>query len=333
MTASTYDARTRRSLHLQVAADLGYGSAEWPALGTTAHVVVTDPTRIAAAHTAVERVVGDIDLAASRFRDDSELAALNVANGEWRYISALFAQSLRVALDAAAWTDGLVDPTVGGALIDLGYDRTYELLAPDAPATVVRVRDVPGFELIELDETAGRARWPGHVKVDLGATAKGLAADLAAEDAAAAAGCGVLVNLGGDISVAGEPPTAGWSITVADTSSLEAEPGVESEQTIAISAGAIATSSVRARRWRRGGTEIHHLINPYDGRPADVVWRTVSVAAATCALANSASTAAVIVGAEAPSWLESRGFAARLVHRDGAVRTVGGWPNDRNGRP
>jgi thiamine biosynthesis lipoprotein len=329
MTALTNDAHTRREFHLRVAADLGYGSADWPALGTTAHIVVTDPTRIAVAHAVVERVLGDIDLAASRFRDDSELSQLNAAGGEWRAISPLLALSLRVALDAADWTDGLVDPTVGAALIDLGYDRTYALVAPDGPPVVVRVREVPGYRTIDLDAMAGQARWPGHVRVDLGATAKGLAADLAADEAAAKAGCGVLVNLGGDISVAGPAPAAGWSITVADTASLDAEPGQESEQTVAITAGAIATSSVRARRWRRGGAEIHHLINPYDGQPAEVVWRTVSVAASTCVLANTASTAAIIIGADAPTWLESRGVAARLVHRNGEVRTVGGWPTDR----
>lgn len=328
----THDAGTRRALHRRVSDELGHGSADWRALGTSAHLVVTDPGRLAVARAAVEQVLDEIDRAASRFRDDSELSQLNAADNEWRVISPLFAHALRVALDAAAWTEGLVDPTVGAALIDLGYDRTYELVAPDAETTVIQVRDVPGYRSILLDESAGRARWPGHVKVDLGATAKGLAADLAAEDAAAAAQCGVLINLGGDISVAGEAPAGGWSITVADTSSLDAEPGQESEQTVAISSGAIATSSVRARRWRRGGAELHHLINPLDARPAEVVWRTVSVAASTCVLANTASTAAIIAGGDAPNWLESRDFAARLVHRDGTVRTVGGWPTDRSER-
>jgi thiamine biosynthesis lipoprotein len=323
---------TRRESHQRLALEQGLGMADWRALGTTAQLITTDQAALESARPAVEAVLADIDLAASRFRDDSELSRLNASDGEWRQISPLFAQALRVALDAAAWTEGLVDPTVGAALIDLGYDRSFALLTQDAPAAVVHVRSAPGYQSVELDEIAGRARWPAHVRVDLGATAKGLAADLAAAEAAAVAGCGVLVNLGGDIAVAGAAPSGGWSITVADTSSLETEPGQESEQTVAISAGAIATSSVRARRWRRGGAEIHHLINPSDGRPVEVVWRTVSVAASTCALANTASTAAIILGLAAPGWLESREFAARLVHADGTVRTVGGWPTDRSER-
>jgi thiamine biosynthesis lipoprotein len=321
---------TRRELHRRAVTERGFGAADWPALGTSAQLVVTDAAALPTAREVVEAVVTDIDLAASRFREDSELTGLNNAAGEWRDVSPLLARALRVAIDAADRTDGLVDPTVGAALIDLGYDRTFSLVAADGPAMVVKVRDVAGYRCIELDEATGRARWPGGVRVDLGATAKGLAADLAAEAAAGATGCGVLVNLGGDISIAGPAPAAGWSITVADTSALDAEPGHESEQTIAVGSGGgsggLATSSVRARRWRRGGAEIHHLINPYDGRPAEAPWRTVSVAATSCVLANTASTAAIIAGAGAPSWLSARGFAARLVHRDGEVRTVGGWP-------
>ena len=95
---------------------------------------------------------------------------------------------------------------------------------------------------------------------------------------------------------------------------------------MAISSGGLATSSTRARRWRRGGSELHHLIDPSTGNPAAGPWRTVSVAAETCTLANTASTAAIIAGVSAVSWLRARDFAARLVAHDGAVTHVGEWP-------
>ena len=236
-------------------------------------------------------------------------------------------QALRVALDAAAWTDGLVDPTVGAALIDLGYDRTFTFVAADGPV-VVGVRDVPGWRRVELDDATSRARVPAGTVIDLGATAKGLAADLASEAAADAAGCGVLVSLGGDISVGGEPPPGGWSVTVGDTSDLDATVGAEPEQTIVLSSGGLATSSIRARRWRRGGSELHHVIDPRVGLPSEGTLRTVSVAASTCTLANAASTAAIIHGAEAASWLTERALPARLVARTGSVRHIAGWPDD-----
>ena len=321
--------QTRRRQNEQYADEHGLGLASWRALGTSAQLLVTDPAAMAAAQVAVEDVLSRIDLAASRFREDSEITAVNTADGAWTTISPLLFRALRIALDAAEWTDGLVDPTVGAAIIDLGYDRTFSQVERDAADAVVVVRDVPGWQQIELDETHLRVRVPRGTIIDLGATAKGLAADLAADAAAAASQCGVLVNLGGDVSVAGEPPRGGWPITVADTADPEAVVGEESEQTVIVRDGGLATSSTRARRWRRGGFELHHLIDPRLGRPSEGRFRTVSVTAATCTLANAASTAAIILDADAPRWLADRGLPARLVARDATVTYVAGWPTPK----
>lgn len=320
------DRSTRREQHRRYAEDHGLADDHWRALGTGAHLVVTAPDQLGAARVAVEDVLQRIDLAASRFRQDSELSALNRAGGRPVRVSALLAQALRVALDAALWTDGLVDPTVGAALEDFGYDRTFTLVAPDAPQMPVRVREVTGWQRVELDDDTRVVRMPAGTVLDLGATAKGLAADLAAESAADATGCGVLVSLGGDISVAGPGPDQGWPVTVADTSDQDVAVGAEPEQTIVLREGGLATSSIRARRWRRGGSELHHLIDPRVGLPTEGMFRTVSVAAATCTMANAASTAAVILGADAPRWLLEHGLPARLVTQDGDVRCVAGWP-------
>src|SRR5579884_4157277 len=207
---------TRRDEHARTARRLGLSVADWPALGTSAQLVVTAPV----ARAAVERVLADIDLAASRFRADSELSRLNAAAGSWVNVTPLFARALRIALDAARWTDGLVDPTVGEALIRLVYDRTFA----DVPAVAgpLRVRAVaaPGWRLVELDEPAGRARLAAGTRVDLGATSKAFASDLAASAASSAAECGVLVSLGGDIAVAGPPPEGGWPIGIEDVTDL-----------------------------------------------------------------------------------------------------------------
>jgi thiamine biosynthesis lipoprotein len=93
-----------------------------------------------------------------------------------------------------------------------------------------------------------------------------------------------------------------------------------------MASGGLATSSTTARRWRRGGDVLHHILDPRTGLPPAPVWRTVSVTAATCADANAASTAAIIRGDQAPGWLASLGLPARLVDVDGRVQTVAGWP-------
>ena len=95
---------------------------------------------------------------------------------------------------------------------------------------------------------------------------------------------------------------------------------------VAITSGGLATSSTTARRWRRGGNVLHHILDPRTGLPPAPVWRTISVTAATCADANAASTAAIIRGAQAPGWLAATGLPARLVGVSGRVETVAGWP-------
>jgi thiamine biosynthesis lipoprotein ApbE len=318
-------APTRRSIQAAAATQLGFGVADWSALGTSARLVVTDPAALAAARSVVERQLAAIDLAASRFRSDSELSHLNLAAGDWVEVSPLFARALRVARDAAQWSDGLVDPTVGAALIELGYDRTFTLVATDGPPQRVTARAAPGWRQLEVDDEGLRARVPRGVRIDLGATAKALVADMSAAAVVEEVGCGALVSLGGDIAVAGAEPAGGWPVDVTDRSDPELPAG-GAGQVVAIHAGGLATSSTRARRWRRGGSQLHHLIDPRNGLPATGPWRTVSVAAPTCVLANTASTTAMILGAAAPGWLSARGFSARLVADDGVPAYVGGWP-------
>jgi thiamine biosynthesis lipoprotein len=164
---------------------------------------------------------------------------------------------------------------------------------------------------------------PRGVKLDLGATAKAWAADRAAAAARAASGCGVLVSLGGDIATSGACPAGGWRVHVTDDHRDGPDaPG----QTIAIGGGGLATSSTFVRRWRRNGQQMHHIVDPATGDPASTPWRTVSVAAASCAEANIAATAAIVRGERALAWLAELGLPARLVARDGAVSTVGSWP-------
>jgi FAD:protein FMN transferase len=168
------------------------------------------------------------------------------------------------------------------------------------------------------------------VRLDLGATAKALAADRAAAAASHLTGCGVLVSLGGDIAIAGSSPPEGWRVRVTDDHRSDASaPG----QWITLEGGGLATSSTTVRRWPTADGDAHHLIDPSTGRPATGFWRTVSVTAATCLDANIASTAAIIRGEPALSWLRSLGLPSRLVGEDGRVRHVAGWPADGDDLP
>jgi len=296
------------------------------ALGTTATMCVADAVALTDAWAVLELELDAIDRACSRFRDDSELVRLNAGTGRWSEVSDLLLLALDTALVAAADTDGLVDPTIGRTLRLAGYDRPLPLvLARDGERFRASFAPVPGWKLVELNPAQRRVRIPKGIELDLGATAKALAADRAAAAAHELTGTGVLVSLGGDVSVAGPAPDAGWPVRVADD---HAAPLEEGGPVFAVVSGGLATSGTTVRRWQAGSVTLHHIIDPRTGRPAETPWRTVTVAAGTCVEANVASTAAVVLGEEAPAWLAARGLPARLVGTDGEIDTVAAWPDE-----
>ncbi len=299
--------------------------------GTTAVLLLTSPAAAVPARGIADGVFAEVDLACSRFRPDSELSRLNAARGEPLAISPTFADLLAAALRAAKLTGGAVDPTCGRALASLGYDRDFADVraAGDVPPRLTGpVGPVPGWRQVRLDRGARRVRLGGGAQLDLGATGKAWAADKCAEQIASSVGCGVLVSLGGDVAVAGEPPPAGWPVRVTDDHA--APPGAVG-QTVTISAGGLATSGTTVRTWAMGGRPVHHIIDPATGEPARSCWRTVSVAAGSCLDANTASTAAIIRSAAALDWLHDVGLPARLVRHDGTVATTAGWPRNDPG--
>jgi thiamine biosynthesis lipoprotein len=303
----------------------GLAAADWAAWSCRVRVVVTDPAALGEARAVLTGDLGAVDLACSRFRPDSELAAVESAAGTWVEITPLLTDLLATALRAARLTDGDVDPTVGAALAGLGYDRDLAAVGPTG--TVVRL-PVAGWRRIELDEPGRRVRVAPGVRVDLCATAKARTADLAAAEIAARTGVGCLVSLGGDIAVAGAAPDGGWRIRVEDVTGDPEAPPSGPCTVVSIRDGGLATSSTRARRWRRNGVELHHLLDPRTGLPPVRSWRTVSVAAGTCVDANTVSTAAIVRGYRVWPWLRGIALPARLVAEDGRVFTAGGWPLD-----
>ncbi len=271
---------------------------------------------------AVRRWLDEVDAAASTYRADSELSVLNAADGVPTRVGPVLAAALRVALGAAVTTDGAVDPTVGAVT----------LAAAAAVPTVTRAGTYRDVVLVE-DGDAVVVTMPPGVRLDLGATAKAWAADRAAELAAAETGAGVLVALAGDIAMSGPAPEGGWVVLVTDDHREGVDSANPVAQTVSLTGGGLATSSttVRRRGTADGGT-VAHVVDPVRWRPVTPVWRTVSVAAADCLTANTATTAALVLGERGADWLERTGLPARLVRVDGRVARLGAWPApDREG--
>lgn len=257
----------------------------------------------------------------SRFLPESELCRLNTAAGSPTRVSPTLFAALEAALAAAEWTGGLVTPTLLEPLERAGYDRSFELLAPrpdDGPAA-----DPPPtleHRCIALSRGSRRVTLPQGLRLDLGGSAKGWAADRAAERLAPSGPA--LVDAGGDIAVSGpRVDGAPWPIAVASPF----EPG-EALGVLLVEGGGVATSGRDRRRWQRAGRWQHHVLDPRTGRPAASDVLTATVTAASACEADVAAKVILILGSrDGLRWLEARpGLAAVVAREDGVVLTGGG---------
>ena len=218
------------------------------AIGTTATVVVQDADVADGAARLLAADLEEIDLACSRFRPDSELEYVHAHSGTTVQVGPLLFEALRVAVDAAERTGGAVDPTVGNAIAALGYDADLDVVLARQAGPPPALGSVAGYAHVQLNPTSRTVRIPRGVRLDLGSTAKALAADRSAARIARAVGSGVLVSLGGDVAVSGAPPPGGWAVGIARESSA---PAGSVDQVVAITRGGLASSATAVPRGRR----------------------------------------------------------------------------------
>lgn len=265
----------------------------------------------------VRDITDRVEWAASTWRDDSEISHLNRSNGRPAIISSLLMDILSETLRAAERTRGMVDPTVGCVTL------------PGAPVGV-RLTRGRSWRDIHLDSARKTITVPAGVTLDLGAIGKAYTADLAAETVAQILGIPVLTNLGGDLRVCGPPLRDGWQVLVTDDHRQEPDRRGGTDEQVVLTSGAIATSSTTVRRRQMpDGRTVAHVVDPRTLWPAMTMWRTVSVCATTCVEANTASTAALVLGKRAVDFLHDTGLPARLVGHDGRVVHLGSWPSEQ----
>lgn len=304
----------------------GLFRTEWRAVGTTCAAAVTagpdDEAGAQAALAAAREEVAACERELSRFDLASDLSRLNAAAGQWTPVGRRLLEALRLALRARDHTGGRFDPTVLPALIAAGYDRSFELLEERGAR---RAEGWRAGALIELDKQQGRARLEPGAAVDLGGIGKGYAAGRALDAMRSTSSqlVGALVDLGGDIAVAGECPEGGpWLIAVADPR--------RSGETIAVLGldhGGVATSGRDARRFGPARS-LHHLIDPETGESALAGPLTVTVVAEDAAEAEVHATTLAIAGlGEAEEHVASRrSISALYVPHAGPAVSLGRLP-------
>lgn len=307
--------------------------SRFPAMGTHAHVLVfadnETTTRRLLAHAAAR--TEQLENRWSRFRDASELNRLNAAPGSPAIVSAdtvRLVETMRVGFSV---THGAYDPTILSDLEALGYDRDFRdvvTAVPDLTGVVSdpytaperRPGEVARFGEVTVSPKSGLVWLPDGVRIDPGGIGKGLAADIVAEELLAAGAQGALVNLGGDLRVVGAPDDADcWHVDVDDPFTGE------TVTRVALVDGGLATSSTERRSWKRGGTRVHHLIDPATGASTDRGVVGATVIAREAWRAEVLTKACIVRGARGIDLVDQFGAAARVTRADGRPITNNAW--------
>jgi thiamine biosynthesis lipoprotein len=290
----------------------------FPAMGTVVRVVRDDDGGV-----DVRSLFAEIDRRLSRFDADSDLSLLNADPRASVPAAALLRAAVAAALCAASLSDGLVDPTLLTPLRRAGYEHSRAHVAPASlpraleaapPRRPARPHPGAAWRAVQVDDAAGVIRRPPGLKLDLGGSGKGWAADVVAARLERHGRCAV--DCGGDVRVAaGGGPC--WEVRVRHPLTG----GIA--HTFRVRAGGVATSGIDARLWEQpGGAFAHHLIDPATGAPAWTGLLTVTALAPTALEADALAKAALLSGPAAGRRLLRARHGGVLVHDNGAVDVV-----------
>jgi thiamine biosynthesis lipoprotein len=260
-------------------------------------------------------VFREVETQCTRFDPSSPLMQANAAGVDWCVVPLRCYTAIRAAADAYRLTGGCFDPRVLRALESIGYDRSWPLVTASQSVRGAHPPvPLPGDWRVEFDDERLAVRI-GELPVDLGGIGKGLALRWAAKTVAQCPD--FLIEAGGDCYLAGDGPTGdGWQVAVEDPRGTRTPAAV-----LTLRDQACATSSTHVRHWRSGGRDVHHLIDPATGEPADSGLLSVTVVEPDPAIAEVWSKVLFLGGRQQIAATADRlALAALWVPEDGAPR-------------
>jgi thiamine biosynthesis lipoprotein len=269
---------------------------------------------------AAEESFHNLERRFSRFLPDTELSYLNERRSARVRVSAEMLAVLRLCVRMHRATGGLFDPAILPSLERAGYDRSFEQVPAEGAASRAPMPARQSITQVSIDASRSAVRLPDGMRLDFGGIGKGFAVDRAATIMAPLSD--FLVDAGGDIVARGDGPSGeGWLVAVGHPLSPETE-----LMRVVLQDEAIATSGIVRRRWRRGGSELHHIIDPRSGEPSETDCHSVSVIAPTAVEADVFAKSAIIAGsAGGAALLEARRLPGFFLLSDGSIRTTHDW--------
>jgi len=293
----------------------------FPAMGNTVNITVIGQDELVS---YARHRLNELEQRWSRFISSSDVSRLNRADGRPTPVHADTLLLVRYLVDAQRVSNGLFDPTLAPALNQSGYamsrvDSRHRCeLSADAYSGV-------DLSTTTIDERFGAVALPFGATLDPGGLGKGLAADVVARELMDRDATGVCLSIGGDIRCMGVGPIDGcWTIEIADPSDTSLRIG-----SVRLRDGAIATSSVGAKRWHDGEVERHHVFDPATG---------TSLAVSTDTIVQSSVIAAEAVWAEVFATMSlvgqrstfSEDLACLVVRGNGAIDSNDNWAEFTN---
>jgi thiamine biosynthesis lipoprotein len=298
------------------------------AMGSDVHVVVVGgPAGLA---DVARRRIEELEGRWSRFRPDSEVCRLADRAGRATAVSAETRLLVERAIEAWWMSGGAFDPTVLGAVIRAGYDRSFDELGELGDRTGAGLSELLVVGCADIEVHGDMVRLPPGTGFDPGGIGKGLAADIVAGEILAAGVRGTCVNIGGDLRVAGQGPDDagdgdsdgagdGWTVAV-DHPWSDVPIAL-----LGLAAGAVATSTTLRRSWTVDGEPRHHLIDPSTGQPSTTDVTLATVLAEEAWMAEVLAKAVLLRGADrALDLVEATGVEALVVAGDGSITATAG---------
>lgn len=221
----------------------------------------------------------------------------------------------------AGQTNGAFNPVIGSVvkLWNIGFENAQK---PDDTA-IKEALAYTDYRNVQLANGKIFLKQAG-MKLDLGAIAKGFAADELTRIVKQAGIGSALLDIGGTISALGSRPDGKpWNIGIRDPRVRQGEPVIST----VMENKSISTSGSYERYFEQNGIRYHHIIDPTTGYPVRSNLISVSVFSDSATDADALSTACFVLGYNAALSLLAKqsGTEALFIFEDNTVRTTAGF--------